>query len=312
MGLLYFLGTYGMGILGLIALGSDNIQPMTAYLMIISSIVVFWVNLFDSIIRARKKVALEGSFNAIVDRGVKSVFLNLVFPGVGFFLIKKKRIGLLALAAWVGYLFLGDGPEHVIPLVIYVAIVLGTVYASFQNNFMPFGVVLIIAILALTRTYITSIDYVLRDIRISRVSGNSNCPTLCDGDVVLEKSISPSSRKSIRKGALISFVFDDRQLSRLEIYTKRVYALAGDTVCITDGKVLVNGVTIEFDAEEQISESFVGGSQNPYVVPPHSLFVIGDNIRDSFDSRHFGAIPVDNVTSQPTKILWPISRAGPI
>jgi type IV secretory pathway protease TraF len=38
-------------------------------------------------------------------------------------------------------------------------------------------------------------------------------------------------------------------------------------------------------------------------VPPDSIFVLGDNILNSLDSRHFGAVPNALVRGRPLYIL---------
>lgn len=98
-----------------------------------------------------------------------------------------------------------------------------------------------------------------------------------------------------------------------EPYIKRTIAIAGDIVDIRDGKVFVNGIEIDEpylpDAgADCYSEQFCDG----YVVPADSIYVMGDNRQDSFDSRSFGAVPLDNVIGQAWFSNWPAERIGPI
>ena len=72
-----------------------------------------------------------------------------------------------------------------------------------------------------------------------------------------------------------------------QIYVKRIIGLPGETVQIVNGVVYVtktDGKTIQLD------DSFVTacepyGDFGPYVVPPDSYFMLGDNRNDSKDSR---------------------------
>jgi signal peptidase I len=50
----------------------------------------------------------------------------------------------------------------------------------------------------------------------------------------------------------------------------------------------------------------------PYTVPEGTVFVAGDNSPMSFDSRFFGAIPLEDVIGRAYKIYWPPWRAGPL
>jgi len=99
---------------------------------------------------------------------------------------------------------------------------------------------------------------------------------------------------------------------------KRVIATEGQVVDLQDGYVLVDG--------KVMSEPYVLGkptyaldghasnlSENvtfPYIVPSGCLWVMGDNRTNSLDSRYFGAIPIDSVTSKALFIYWPTSDAG--
>jgi signal peptidase I len=96
---------------------------------------------------------------------------------------------------------------------------------------------------------------------------------------------------------------------------KRVIGLPGDTVeCCDDlGRVSVNGVPLD--------EPYVADQVRPselefsVVVPPDSLWVMGDNRQNSRDSRYHqgdpggGAIPMANVVGVAFLTMWPLDRA---
>jgi signal peptidase I len=82
---------------------------------------------------------------------------------------------------------------------------------------------------------------------------------------------------------------------------KRVVALAGETVEIRDGCVLIDGRPL---AEEW--NVVQGGPDFPAMsVPPLHVFVLGDNRANSRDSRYFGPIPVDRVIGRALFVYWP-------
>ena len=96
---------------------------------------------------------------------------------------------------------------------------------------------------------------------------------------------------------------------------KRVIGLPGDTVecCDGQGRLIVNGVPID--------EPYINAGSRPsemefsIVVPPDSLWVMGDNRQNSRDSRYHqgdpggGSIPLDNVVGVAFVTLWPLDRA---
>ena len=67
--------------------------------------------------------------------------------------------------------------------------------------------------------------------------------------------------------------------------TKRIIGIPGDTVAIQNGIIYINEQPIveSYLAEENSTEPLNG--INYYVVPEDSYFVLGDNRRDSNDSR---------------------------
>lgn len=97
---------------------------------------------------------------------------------------------------------------------------------------------------------------------------------------------------------------------------KRVIGLPGDTVecCDAQGRVTVNGVPID--------EPYLAGGVTPsdlefsVVVPEDSLWVMGDNRRNSQDSRYKmgdpggGSIPMANVVGVAFVTVWPAHRWG--
>jgi signal peptidase I len=89
-------------------------------------------------------------------------------------------------------------------------------------------------------------------------------------------------------------------------FIKRVIGLPGDTVHITEGIVYVNGTPLD--------EPYVNGQTvtefAKTVVPPRNYFVLGDNRRNSSDSRSWGFVPEENVIGQALISYWPLDTFG--
>jgi signal peptidase I len=86
-------------------------------------------------------------------------------------------------------------------------------------------------------------------------------------------------------------------------YIKRIVALPGDQVRITDGLVYVNNQPLY---EPYIAEAprYTG----TWDVPPDEYFVLGDNRNNSSDSHMWGFVPRDDIVGRALLIYWPLSE----
>lgn len=115
-----------------------------------------------------------------------------------------------------------------------------------------------------------------------RVASASMTPSFGAGDAVLVDKFSHRSSHP-RRDDIIVF----RRDGVGPMLIKRVVALAGDNVGIADGVLVVNGRPID---EPNVDHRSVDGTYfGPVLVPPGSVFVLGDNRANSIDSRVFGA-----------------------
>ncbi|MDB4897694.1 MAG: lepB [Firmicutes bacterium] len=89
---------------------------------------------------------------------------------------------------------------------------------------------------------------------------------------------------------------------------KRVVAVSGETVEVKQGTVYVNGQALQEPYKN--TDFALGPDAPPQVVPPNSIFVMGDNRARSLDSRMIGFIPDANVDGKAFFLFWPLSRLG--
>lgn len=94
-------------------------------------------------------------------------------------------------------------------------------------------------------------------------------------------------------------------------YIKRVIGLPGETVEIRqDGYVYING--------KRLNEPYIQGGITEcnqarcgaVRVPAGHVFVLGDNRRNSSDSRIFGPIAIDNIIGKAWLTYWPLGSFG--
>ena len=89
-----------------------------------------------------------------------------------------------------------------------------------------------------------------------------------------------------------------------EDYIKRVIGLPGDEVMVSDGKVYVNGETLE---EPYINAPPIN-SMRPVSVPEDMVFVMGDNRNVSSDSRSWGPLPIEDIIGKAVFVYWPMEE----
>jgi signal peptidase I len=135
-------------------------------------------------------------------------------------------------------------------------------------------------------------------VRVVRNEGQSMLPTLLPGDRLVVNACRPVT---VRPGHLALFALPRKPSASM---IKRVVAMGGDTVQVTENAILVNS-RVFMTLESPASPNQIIG---PLLVPPNSLYVVGDYLRNSADSRHFGAVPSSNVLGYAVYVLY--SPAG--
>jgi signal peptidase I len=131
-----------------------------------------------------------------------------------------------------------------------------------------------------------------------RIVGHSMSPTLTNSELVLGMN-----SKKLSRGDIIAFKNNEGQA------IKRIIGLPGETVYIKDnGEITINGNPIkeEYISKEELFKGDVETS-NPYTLKDDEYYVLGDNRKDSKDSRYIkvGAIKKEDIQS---KIYFSISK----
>ena len=96
-------------------------------------------------------------------------------------------------------------------------------------------------------------------------------------------------------------------------YIKRVIGLPGDHIQIIDGKVYINGIQLQEDyLSSGVTTNTKGCAFIDLVVPENTVYVMGDNRKESTDSRRFGCIPLEKIESKVWIRFLPFSLFGKV
>ena len=133
---------------------------------------------------------------------------------------------------------------------------------------------------------------------ITRYQEASMYPAIKDGDLVVFYRYSPEH-----------YISQDVVAVKLEGQTqfRRVAAIAGDTVDITESGLVINGAPQQESGIIRKTERYVEGVSFPLVVPPGQVFVLGDNRADSIDSRIYGCVETEDILG---KVMMIIRKRG--
>jgi signal peptidase I len=115
-----------------------------------------------------------------------------------------------------------------------------------------------------------------------------------------------------KRGDVIVFV---APVNQEDDYIKRIIGLPGDTVSVSNGYVLVNGIQLKenyLDPSVYTSGGQFLANDSVVTVPADEYFVMGDNRPYSSDSRSWGFVPKKNITGRAWFIYWPLSRSGAV
>ncbi len=99
-------------------------------------------------------------------------------------------------------------------------------------------------------------------------------------------------------------------------FIKRVIGLPGDTVQVKDKKVYVNAQPLNepwaVHSDPRVLPADVSPRDNmgPVVVPPNSLFVMGDNRDESYDSRFWKFVDFSDLRGEAFIIYWSWNQNG--
>jgi len=151
-----------------------------------------------------------------------------------------------------------------------------------------------------------------------KIPSGSMKPTLLVGDHILvnkfiygvklpywDTTLIPISEP--KRGDIVVFKFPE---DPDKDFIKRVIGVEGDEVEIRDKNVYLNGKPMDDPYGTHLDPHIIPGRARPrdnfgpITVPPHSLFVMGDNRDHSYDSRFWKFVDLSKVKGKAFIVYW--------
>jgi signal peptidase I len=155
-------------------------------------------------------------------------------------------------------------------------------------------------------------------IQAYKIPSGSMKPTLLIGDHILVSKFNygvklPFIRSTLipigtpNRGDIVVFIYPE---DRSKDFIKRLIGLPGDTIEIRNKKILLNGLPWSDTHGVYVDNVIIPGSVQPrdnfgpVKVPEGSIFVMGDNRDESYDSRFWGFVNMKDVLGKALIIYW--------
>jgi len=180
-----------------------------------------------------------------------------------------------------------------------------------KSKFREYAEAIVIAVLIafFIRTFI---------IQAFKIPSGSMKPTLQIGDHILVTKFIygvkiPIIRKTLvsigepKRGDMVVFIYPE---DRSKDFVKRVIGIGGDNIEIRNKKIYLNGLPYNDNYGVYTDDMIIPGAAQPrdnfgpVTVPPGSVFVMGDNRDQSYDSRFWGFVDLRDVLGKAFIIYW--------
>ncbi len=138
--------------------------------------------------------------------------------------------------------------------------------------------------------------------RLPQVSGLSMAPHIASGEYVLINTFAYRLAQP-QRGDIVAFRRDDDARA---VFIKRVVGLPGDRIRVDVGRISIDGRRLDEPYVRFPDDRTFG----EIVVPPGSVYVLGDNRADSEDSRFFGPVRDERLIGRALAGIWPPADVG--
>jgi signal peptidase I len=278
----------------------------------------------------------------------KAVLLSLGLPGLGEMYAGEQRSAVLTLMLWHVMLVFSvalvslalPGPLIVLPfllgIVTWIVVAVRAARAAARapqpytlqpyDRWYWYGVAILFSLLVWQPTLLRYIK--AHWVQAFQIPSTSMEPTILSGDFIFvsKRPSGPLHRNDI-------VVYESPSVTGI-MMLKRIVGVGGDTLAMRDGVLILDGDpvaepftthlfpsyrvdTVTEGRRWQLQHLVSADPQRyhpdmrnwgPIVVPRDSVFILGDNRDDSYDSRFWGALGADRVRGRPLYVYFSKSR----
>ncbi len=143
-------------------------------------------------------------------------------------------------------------------------------------------------------------------IQTFKIPTGSMIPTLNIGNHIMVNKFVYYFTKP-KRGDIIVFVYP---VNPKKDFIKRLVGFPGETIQIKDGSVFINKK--ELRAPQAITERYYYNEgmygEGLIKIPDDAYFVMGDNTKNSKDSRFWGFVPKKNLLGKAFFVYWPLTK----
>lgn len=275
----------------------------------------------------KKRKPIAAAILSSVTPGLGQVYNGQVIKGLFLFLATNLFIVLLSFTG-LQFSFYGLIAIIMLSLFFWLAIVLEAFFAAKKikeislKPYNKWSVYLLIALATFGMDYVFT-DFLLKNIlgiQGYRLQTGSMQPTLQQGEYIMT-NLKYYNSNTLQKGDLVVFKYPE---DPSKDFLKRIVALEGEKLEIKERLVFINNRPLQEDykiftksrmvskTKDSIAPDLFRDDYGPVMVPWGTCFVLGDNRDNSYDSRHWGFLPLKNIKGKASYIYLSvdITRIG--
>ncbi len=270
----------------------------------------------------KKRIPLIAALLSLVAPGLGQIYNNQIKKGIVFFLayfllpllmfftgLQYQFHGLIAILLFLICFWL-----FIIGDAFFVAVKTKEVILRPYNKwYIYLLIILLINSAYLIPTYfIANIANKVLGFSPYKIATGAMEPTLSIGDCLIA-DFKYFKKNDLQRGDLVIFQYPE---DPAKDFIKRLIALEGEKIEIKNKQIYINDEAIPEsykvynDSQVYTKNGYYGYNDvirdnfGPIVVPSGYCFVMGDNRNNSWDSRHWGSLPLHNIKGKPLYIYW--------